>query len=97
MRPPQPVRVLAHRWMVQELARNLIHNAIKHTPEHGVLQVSIAAQPDGFARLAVLNEGTGISQALQRRLFTPFAAGELRVARGWAWRSATRSCWRSAA
>ena len=82
VRPPQPVRVLAHRWMVQELARNLIHNAIKHTPEHGLLQVSIAAQPDGFARLAVFNQGTGISQALRERLFMPFAAGELKSGSG---------------
>ena len=27
-----PARVLAHEWMLRELARNLLHNAIKHSP-----------------------------------------------------------------
>ncbi len=35
-------QVLAHRWMIQELVRNLLHNAIRHSPVQGELNVSFA-------------------------------------------------------
>ncbi|KQP12347.1 histidine kinase [Pseudorhodoferax sp. Leaf267] len=74
-----PVQVRAHRWMLQELARNLLHNAIKHSPVQGTLQVRVAAR-DGQAWCSVGDAGPGISAELRQRLFAPFAAGD--VARG---------------
>jgi two-component system sensor histidine kinase TctE len=69
---PAPVR--AHRWMLQELARNLLHNAIRHSPPAGALTVRVAA--DGlFAILTVSDQGPGIAEELRQRLFAPFAAG----------------------
>ncbi|VTU26446.1 Sensor protein QseC [Variovorax sp. RA8] len=71
-----PVLVRAHRWMLQELARNLLHNAIKHSPRGGALVVRVEAQ-DGTAVFVVSDQGAGIPDELRRRLFAPFAAGDV--------------------
>jgi two-component system, OmpR family, sensor histidine kinase TctE len=67
-----PVR--AHEWMLRELVRNLLHNAIKHAPEGSVLAVRMAADRQ-FVALTVSDEGSGISAELRSRLFQPFSAG----------------------
>ncbi len=71
-----PVPVRAHRWMLQELARNLLHNAIKHSPRGGALAVRVHAE-GGMAVLGVRDDGPGISDELRQRLFAAFAAGDL--------------------
>lgn len=71
-----PVLVRAHRWMLQELARNLLHNAIKHSPRGGALVVRVGAE-DGIAVFVVSDQGAGIHDELRRRLFAPFAAGDV--------------------
>jgi two-component system sensor histidine kinase TctE len=69
---PTPVR--AHRWMLQELTRNLLHNAIKHSPPDAQLWVSVSTDA-GEALLTIKDQGSGISAELRQRLFAPFAAG----------------------
>lgn len=71
----QPVTVRAHRWMLQELTRNLLHNAIKQSPRGGALSVTVRST-DGEAVLTVRDEGPGISAELRQRLFAPFSAGD---------------------
>jgi two-component system sensor histidine kinase TctE len=67
-----PVR--AHEWALRELVRNLLHNAVKHTPDHARLTIAIAH--DGrHAALTISDDGPGISEDLRQRLFQPFAAG----------------------
>ncbi len=69
----QPCRVRAHEWALRELTRNLLHNAIKHTPVQGSLAVHLGAADD-MATLRVSDSGPGISAAQRDRLFQPFAA-----------------------
>lgn len=71
-----PAPVHAHRWMLQELTRNLLHNAIKYGPRGATLAVSVAAE-SGSAVLRVSDQGPGIPDELRQRLFAPFAAGDL--------------------
>jgi two-component system sensor histidine kinase TctE len=71
-----PARVHAHRWMLLELTRNLLHNAIKYSPRGATLAVSVTAA-DGRAQLRIRDCGPGISAELSQRLFAPFAAGDL--------------------
>ncbi|WP_028310752.1 sensor histidine kinase [Derxia gummosa] len=51
--------LLGERWLVQELASNLIDNAIKYTPEGGVISVRTRSV-DGRAELEVEDNGIGI-------------------------------------
>jgi len=67
-----PIR--AHEWMLRELVRNLLHNAIKHAPEGSVLGVRLLIDRH-FAALTVSDSGPGIQAGLRARLFQPFSAG----------------------
>jgi two-component system sensor histidine kinase TctE len=68
-----PVR--AHEWALRELTRNLLHNAIKHSPEGGTLAMRLVS--DGrTAALTIADGGPGLPAELRERLFQPFAAGE---------------------
>ena len=69
-----PCRVHAHEWMLREMARNLLHNAVRLTPHGGRLSVQMALA-DGAAELTIHDSGPGISDELRMRLFQPFAAG----------------------
>ena len=74
-----PIRT--HDWMLRELSRNLLHNAIRYTPANGALLVRLTCD----ARQAVLeisDNGPGISEELRQRLFQPFSAGESRSGSG---------------
>nr|WP_236599340.1 sensor histidine kinase [Ramlibacter monticola] len=74
-----PVR--AHEWMLRELSRNLLHNAVKHTPAGGALSVRVEAGETG-AVLVVSDSGTGLPEELRSRLFQPFSAGDVRSGSG---------------
>jgi two-component system sensor histidine kinase TctE len=73
--------ILAHDWMLRELSRNLLHNAIKYSPAGGALSVRLEAL-DQFAQLTIRDSGQGISPELQERLFQPFSAGDIRTGSG---------------
>jgi two-component system, OmpR family, sensor histidine kinase TctE len=66
--------VLAHEWMLNELVRNLLHNAIKHTPPGGALEVAVERTPQGEALLKVSNQGVCIGPERKAQLFQPFAS-----------------------
>ena len=76
---PAPVR--AHEWALRELTRNLLHNAIRHTPEHGSLSVRLACNGQQAA-LTLADSGPGIPAEQRLRLFQPFAAGDSRSGSG---------------
>jgi two-component system sensor histidine kinase TctE len=67
--------------MLRELARNLLHNAIRHTPPHGSLQVQLLSD-ERSATLLISDSGSGISPELRERLFQPFSSGEDRSGSG---------------
>jgi two-component system sensor histidine kinase TctE len=76
---PAPVRT--HEWMLRELCRNLLHNAIRHTPPGGTLVVRLVCDTR-YAALIISDSGPGISSDLRERLFQPFSAGEQRSGSG---------------
>jgi two-component system, OmpR family, sensor histidine kinase TctE len=69
----QAAPVCAHEWALRELTRNLLHNAVKHTPAQGRLSLHIGAS-SAQATLVVIDSGPGIAPDQQQRLFQPFAA-----------------------
>ena len=70
----EPITLRAHDWMLRELTRNLLHNAVRHTPAGGLLAITLA-RAGGEARLTVADGGPGVAPELAERLFQPFSAG----------------------
>ncbi|KQO19120.1 sensor histidine kinase [Acidovorax sp. Leaf78] len=73
--------VQAHEWMLRELSRNLLHNAVRHAPLGSELTVDL--RTDGrHVALTVSDHGSGIDDELAARLFQPFSAGDVRTGSG---------------
>jgi len=70
--PPTAMPVAVHEWALRELTRNLLHNAIKHSPVGAPLAVHLGTD-EGWATLVIADHGPGISPALRPHLFQPFA------------------------
>ena len=74
-----PIR--AHEWMLRELCRNLLHNAIRHAPP--ATELAVTLRTDGAqAVLSIADAGAGIDDELAARLFEPFSAGDVRKGSG---------------
>jgi signal transduction histidine kinase len=77
-----PVEAIeADKDKVHQIAVNLVHNAIRYTPEQGEILVHvdeapIERYPGGWARLRVRNTGVGIPEEDRPRIFDPFHHGE---------------------
>ncbi|MGM9428769.1 sensor histidine kinase [Hydrogenophaga sp. MI9] len=71
-----PVRLTTDPWLLGELLRNLMSNAIHHAPRGSALGMVVRVLPDQ-AELLVWDNGGGIDAAVMDRLFEPFqsAAG----------------------
>jgi two-component system, OmpR family, sensor histidine kinase TctE len=68
----QAVSVQAHAWSLRELTRNLMHNAIQHSPQRGALTVTLGV--DGrLGVLAIADDGPGMADDMRATLFQPFA------------------------
>ncbi len=76
-----PCQVLAHDWMLRELVRNLLHNAVRHSPPGARLRVTIAPE-NGAAQLRISDSGSGIGETLRQRLFQAFASGDTKSGTG---------------
>jgi signal transduction histidine kinase len=70
---PLPVRGDANR--LAQVVGNLLSNAIKYSPEGGVVEV-VGEDEDGVVRISVQDEGVGIPEDQQERIFTKFFRGD---------------------
>lgn len=66
-----PVRLNTDAWMLGELLRNLLSNAIHHAPRGSAMGLVVRVLP-GQAELIVWDNGGGIDEAVRDRLFEPF-------------------------
>jgi len=66
-----PLRLHTDPWMLGELIKNLMSNAMHHTPKGGALGLVIRAMP-GASELIVWDNGGGMNEVVQARLFEPF-------------------------
>jgi two-component system sensor histidine kinase TctE len=67
----QSAPVRAHEWALRELTRNLLHNAIRHSPPQGRLSMRLAVEGTD-AVLTVSDDGPGLSPSVREHLFQPF-------------------------
>jgi two-component system, OmpR family, sensor kinase len=63
--------VEGHPGDLQRLVRNLVENAIRHSPRGGHVQVEAYPTPEEV-RLVVSDEGPGIAREVRERIFEPF-------------------------
>jgi two-component system sensor histidine kinase TctE len=76
-----PAPIATHDWMLRELSRNLLHNAINYTPDLGTLSVVLQTDAQQVT-LVITDSGPGIPDELRQRLFQPFSAGATRSGSG---------------
>jgi signal transduction histidine kinase len=59
---------------VAQIVRNLLDNALRHSPEAGTVRVTVEAS-DGFAHIAVEDDGAGVPADERAVIFERFARG----------------------
>lgn len=69
--PSQDLPILGHIDGIRILLRNLVDNAIKHTPEGSAIDVSVQRGSDGI-NVSVEDNGPGIPPQSQARVFDRF-------------------------
>ncbi|WP_304921988.1 PAS domain S-box protein [Hydrogenophaga sp.] len=82
--PALPPQVLGDAARIRQIVLNLVGNAIKFSADLGRPgRVSLRAlpAPDGGVRLVVSDNGIGMSEEVQRRIFQPFVQGEAATTR----------------
>ena len=69
---PDPVPVFGDPDRLQQVAWNLLTNAVKFTPAGGTVRATVATTPDGGADLVVADTGQGISADFLPHVFERF-------------------------
>ncbi len=71
----RPLNVPGDPGRLAQVVGNLLSNAIKYSPDGGTVQL-VAARSDDGVRIAVRDEGLGIPEEQQSRIFTKFFRGD---------------------
>jgi len=68
-------RVLADMDRLMQVLTNLLSNAVKHSLKGGVVLVDVQRQ-DGYWRVSVVDNGSGIPESFRDRIFSKFAQAD---------------------
>lgn len=68
-------RAKGHEWLILELIRNLLSNAIRHTPRGSSFGIDIRAAGNVIL-ISVWDSGEGMDADRQSKLFEPFSTGD---------------------
>ncbi|KKT28627.1 MAG: ATPase/histidine kinase/DNA gyrase B/HSP90 domain protein [Candidatus Yanofskybacteria bacterium GW2011_GWA1_44_21] len=72
----EPAPIWGNPTAIEQLAINLIRNAITYTPEGGRINVSVSNRNFGYCQLDVRDTGVGISEKDLPHIFNPFYKAE---------------------
>ena len=75
--PDQPITVNADAKRLAQALGNLVHNAVKFSPQQGVIDIHVKRSGD-TATVSVRDQGVGIDAEGLARVFEPFAHGKSR-------------------
>jgi NtrC-family two-component system sensor histidine kinase KinB len=80
---PQLPEVSVDRQRISHVFQNFVSNAIKHSPPSGEIQVR-AAQADGGVQFSIIDQGPGVPEEYQGRIFDRFfrVPGQTRTGAG---------------
>jgi two-component system OmpR family sensor kinase len=67
----QDARILVNEPDLMVVVKNLVHNAIRYTPDGGTIDLSVTMN-EGHAILRIQDSGPGIQVAERERVFDPF-------------------------
>jgi len=70
--PSQPCRVDGDRRRLDQVALNLLTNAVKYSPVGGGIRIQVTRRTIGPVRLAVTDQGAGIAKPDRARVFERF-------------------------
>ena len=73
--PPEPLAADADREKLRQIVMDLVENAVKYSPGGGTVRVS-ARRRDDTVEVTVDDEGIGIPQSEQARIFAKFYRAE---------------------
>jgi signal transduction histidine kinase/putative methionine-R-sulfoxide reductase with GAF domain len=65
--------VLIEKHLIRRVLTNLVDNALKFTPEGGIVTVETTQEPDGFVTIRVSDTGPGIPEDYREKVFTRFS------------------------
>lgn len=68
----KPVIISGNKTAIEEMAINVIKNAISYTPENGNVAISVSKNENGHAEFFVKDSGIGISAKDLPHIFDPF-------------------------
>lgn len=72
--PSDRIAITADRERIGEVITNLVSNAIKYSPYGGEVRLECAIVPEGV-KVTVADEGIGIPEELQKKVFSRFFRG----------------------
>ncbi|WP_167848890.1 sensor histidine kinase [Methanolobus halotolerans] len=64
--------ICADKVRFKQILYNLVSNAMKFTPDNGIVKIAVCVKND-MLEISVVDTGIGISQEDQKKLFTPFS------------------------
>lgn len=67
----QPCSIIGNRILLQELLSNLLDNAIRYVPRGSYVRAQ-ACVDDGTVKIAIIDNGPGVTGAVMAKLGTPF-------------------------
>jgi signal transduction histidine kinase len=71
----RPLPVMGNPDRLRQVIGNLISNAIKYSPQGGIVEISAEAE-NGSVRVEIRDEGMGIPPSQQPQIFTKFFRGD---------------------
>ncbi len=76
MHADPPLGAFGDPILIAQALSNLIDNALKFTPDNGLIEVTIRRRADGFAEIAVTDSGPGILDSEKTKVVQRFYRGD---------------------
>jgi signal transduction histidine kinase len=71
-----PLEASGDPILIAQALSNLIDNALKYAPDHGLIEVDIRRRSDGLAEIAVTDNGPGIQDSEKAKVVERFYRGD---------------------
>ncbi len=84
--PTEPIQIMVDHKRIVQVLTNLVANAMNHTPQNGLIEVSVTLDRsqthERFARIEVRDNGVGIPPDILAQVFQPFVTASQGVVSG---------------